>query len=471
MVAEEFETARGSKTMFAAIAVIAIIAVSAVVIFVSLPQEGKYITILTRHNTAISAAYTDAFLATDFAIENGITELRWKTQVGEYWQQVVEGGDVDVLWGGGPTLFDQMNEVDYLLPLDSALMLEVLDRVPDEIAGADMERRNADNDVIWVAAAISTFGFTVNHDFLEDEGLPVPNNWTHLAQPIWGSILPTATIAMGNAPTTTSNTRIYEIITQGMGWDNGWITMARMAGSSNMYQSSVDTQAAVENRQVGVAMSIDFYGYSTMSRYSDCEYIIPEGESIVNGDPIAITYNTEKQELAEGFLDYVLSTEGQAVWFTEGIGRMPVLEEVFHSPIDTTLNVTLMYEMFNKTKANVGIDFDDELSLQTNSAFILYFDSVFNDAHDKLEITWGALVSAYYDEDITLEQLNDLAAQMGEPVTVEIEGTPEKFTQAYAIEINDASQNFFNSIQILWTTAANNQYDQVLLDLNALIGG
>jgi ABC-type Fe3+ transport system substrate-binding protein len=469
MVAGEFEAARSSKTMIIAVAVIAIIGVSAVVIFVSLPAEGKFITILTRHDTAIQSAYTDAFLATDFAIENGITEIKWKTQGPGYWPEVMAAGGVDVLWGGGPTLFDQMEEHSYLMPLTSTTMQAAVDGIPDEIAGADMKRYNAQSEPIWVAAAISTFGFTVNHDFLQDNSLPVPNNWTHLAQPVWGSLLPTATIAMGNAPTTTSNTRIYEIISQGMGWDQGWITMARMAGSSNMYQSSVDTQAAVENRQVGVAMSIDFYGYSTMARYEDCEYIIPEGESIVNGDPIALSYDTEKQELAEGFIEYVLSIEGQKVWFTEGVGRMPVLEEVFDSDIDTTLNVTLMYEMFNLTKANVGIDFDDSLSVQVNSAFILYFDSVFNDAHDKLETTWKALVDAYYAGHINMSELNDFADQMGEPVTVEIGGTPEKFTQAYAISINDESQSFFNSIQILWTEAANAQYDQVLADLNAIL--
>lgn len=468
MASGEFEATRSKKTMIIAVVIIAVVGVSAVVVIMSLPQGGNYITILTRHDSAIHAAYTDAFLETDYAKENGITEIKWKTQAPGYWADVVEGGDIDVLWGGGPTLFDQMNELEYLLPLTSDTMKDVVDRVSDEIAGADMKRTNTQGDVVWVAAAISTFGFTVNHAFLDEHDLPTPTNWTHLAQPIWGSLLPTATIAMGNAPTTTSNTRIYEIITQGMGWDEGWITMARMAGSARMYQSSVDTQAAAENRAVGVAMSIDFYGYSSMMRYPDCEYIIPEGESLVNGDPIAIAHNTEKQEFAEAFVDYVLTPEGQAVWFTEGVNRMPVMDEAFDTPVGQ--QNTLLQEMFELTKENVGIDFNDSLSLEVNSAFILYFDSVFNDAHDKLAATWGALVAAYFDEDITLEQLNTFAAQMGAPVTVNVDGSDEEFTLEYAKEINDSSQSFFNDIQVLWTTAANAQYDQVLADLNALIG-
>ena len=59
---------------------------------------------------------------------------------------------------------------------------------------------------------------------------------------------------------------------------------------------------------------------------------------------------------------------------------------------------------------------------------------------------------------------------MGAPVTVNVDGSDEEFTLEYAKEINDSSQSFFNSIQVLWTTAANAQYDQVLSDLNTLIG-
>jgi hypothetical protein len=274
--------------MLIAVVIIAIIGVSAVVVMMGFSPTGKSLTILTRHDTAIQAAYEEAFLETEFAQTNGITKLEWKNQQPGYWDDVIDAGGIDLLWGGGPTNFDLMVLGDYLEPMDSELMETVLARVPDEIAGADMKRWNTAGDVVWVSAAISSFGFTVNHAFLDDYGLPVPTNWTHLAQPIWGSLLPTATIAMGNAPTTTSNTRIYEIIAQGMGWDAGWVTMARMAGSSRLYQSSVDTQAAAETKAVGVSMSIDFYGYSAMARYPDCEYILPEGESIVNGDPIAI---------------------------------------------------------------------------------------------------------------------------------------------------------------------------------------
>ncbi len=466
------------KNIMIAVVVIAIIGVSSVIIVLNMGGGGgdgpdgprNTITILTRHDTAIHTAYESAFLATDLADEYNITDIVWLTQDGSFWDAVIDAGGVDILWGGGPTLFDQMQRDGNLEPLNSTHMTEVVARVPDEIAGADMKRYDTHGTVVWAAAAISSFGFTVNHEFLDDYGLPTPNNWTHLAQPVWGGLLPTATIGMGNAPKTTSNTRIYEIITQGMGWDAGWVTLARMAGSARLYQGSVETQAAVETQQVGVSMSIDFYGYSTQANNPDCEYILPQGESIVNGDPIAIVKDTPKMELAEVFVDYVLSAEGQAVWFSEGVNRMPVLESAFLTP--EGLERPDLYEFFNQTKLNVGIDFNDTLSLEINTSFIYYFEAVFNDAHDGLAATWKALVDAYNNEDITLEQLNTFATQMGTPVTITYESTPTKFTVDFAREINEqmlTDSTFLYNMQVAWTAAANAQYAQVLSDLMAIL--
>ncbi|MFW9769132.1 MAG: ABC transporter substrate-binding protein [Candidatus Thorarchaeota archaeon] len=472
-MAGEFESTRNMKTIVIAVVVIGVVVTGGAIVVLNLggpAGPGQSITVLTRHDVAIHAAYETAFLASDFAVDNGITDVVWKTQDGGFWDDVIAAGGVDVLWGGGPTLFDQMQRDGNLEPLNWASIEAVVDRVPDEIANTDMKRRDTNSDVVWVAAAISTFGFTVNHAFLDANSLPTPNNWTHLAQPIWGSLLPTATIAMGNAPATTSNTRIYEIITQGMGWDAGWVTMARMAGSARLYPGSVQTQAAVENQEVGVAMSIDFYGYNTQANNPDCEYIIPEGETIVNGDPIAIVKDTPKMDLAEGFVDFVLSPEGQAVWLTPGVSRMPVLGSAFLTPYGQGFQD--LYETYNQTIATSGIEFNDTLSVEINTAFISYFEAVFNDAHDNLVLCWDALVSAYLASDITIEQLDDWAVMMGRPVTIDYESTPTNFTIAFAKQINDqmiSDSTFYYNMQTVWTAAANQQYLDTLADLNAYL--
>jgi ABC-type Fe3+ transport system substrate-binding protein len=473
-MAGEFESTRNMKTIIIAVVVIGVVITGGVIVVLNMgggtgaPEQS--VTVLTRHDVAIHAAYEAAFLASDFAVENRITDVVWKTQDGGFWDDVIAAGGVDVLWGGGPTLFDQMQRDGNLEPLNWASIEAVLDAVPDEIANTDMKRLDSNNDVVWCAAAISTFGFTVNHAFLDANSLPTPNNWTHLAQPIWGSLLPTATIAMGNAPATTSNTRIYEIITQGMGWEAGWVTMARMAGSARLYPGSVQTQAAVENQEVGVSMSIDFYGYNTQANNPDCEYIIPEGETIVNGDPIAMVKDTPKKDLAEGFISFVLSPEGQAVWLTPGVSRMPVLGSAFLT--DYGSGFQDLYLTYNQTVATSGIEFNDTLSVEINTAFTSYFEAVYNDAHDNLVLCWDALVSAYYDSEISLAQLNNWSVYMGRPVTIDYESTPTNFTIDFAKSINDQmiyDTGFYYDMQTAWTAAANAQYLATLADLNAYL--
>ena len=216
----------------------------------------------------------------------------------------------------------------------------------------------------------------------------MPATWTDLAGPIYASELPTIpTISMGNAPDTTSNTRIYEIIVQALGWQDGWTTMARMAGSSKIMGGSVETQNEVEEGNVGVAMSIDFYGYLSQARNPDCEYVVPEGQSIVNGDPIAIAKDTAHQAAAEAFVDYILSPEGQSLWLNSDLRRMPVMRSAF----DGVTGVQDLYSAFNRTVSTSGIDFNDTMSLSMNRAFIKYWESVFTDAHTELVDCWTAI--------------------------------------------------------------------------------
>ncbi len=481
----EFEATRNTRTILIAVVVIVVIVGAGIAGFLFLnpgtntntttttTEEGNTLTILTRHDVAIHGVFENAFLATDIAKNLSITDIQWKTPSGEFWDDLIDANQVDVCWGGGPTLFDQLMRDDRLLPLTSDRMVTAAARVNDTLAGADMKRYNDHGDLVWIAAAISSFGFTVNHQFLDDYSLPTPHKWTDLANATYGSLLPTIpTIAMGNAPDTTSNTRIYEIITQGLGWENGWATLARMAGNAKIFLGSVETQTAAETGQVGISMSIDFYGYVTQTKNPDCEYILPEGQSIVNGDPIAIAKTTLHQEMAEAFVDWVLTPEAQALWLNENIMRMPVMREAFDTPAGQAN--PKMYATFNNTVSTVGIDFNDTLSLAINSAFIHYFESVFTDAHTELVTCWDAIVDAYNDGHINATQLDYYASLMGAPVTIKDPKTnlDETFTIAYATAINHDmiyDSVYLSEIQTRWTAAAKAQYNAVYDMIQALL--
>jgi ABC-type Fe3+ transport system substrate-binding protein len=477
----EMQAARNTQTIAAAVVVIAVVAVGAYVGWglitgggtTTTTTGGITLTILTRHDVAIQNVYEPAFLNSNFAKSHGITALLWKGPSQEFWEQLLQTGQIDVCWGGGPTLFNQLMTDNWLASLNDSVMQTIAARVNDTIAGANMKQLDSHGNLVWIAAAISSFGFTVNGKFLSDYNLTAPTTWTDLALPIYGSLLPAIpTIAMGNAPETTSNTRIYEIITQGMGWDTGWSTLARMAGSSNIYGGSVETQAAAELGQVGISMSIDYYGYLTQYKNHDCHYVVPEGQTIVNGDPIAIANNTSHKDLAEGFLDFVLSPYGQSLWLDPNIRRMPVMREAFDQPLG--LLAPDLYAVFNNTIKTVGIDFNDTLSLETNAAFIYYFASVLTNAHTELVNCWHLIVSSYYGGHLNTTEMDHFANMMGVPVTIQDPMTllSEKFTVGYARSINSNMINnptFLSQVQARWTIAAKNQYNDIYNQVIAYI--
>jgi len=438
------------------------------------PQEkGITLTIITRHDTTIQRTFEEAFLKTNLAKQYNITDIKWLSPVPGLWDEVIDQGGIDIAWGGGPTLFDLLLEDNYLLPLNSSLVISEMENINDTIAGAPMKRFNDQHQVMWVAAAISSFGFTINKHFLSTNGLPEPDTWDDLASPTFGKLLPTPSVAMGNAPATTSNTRIYEIILEGFGWEDGWSILVRMGGNAKIYQGSVETQSAAETGEVGVSMSIDFYGYTTQLKNPDCKYVLPKGQTIVNGDPIALVKTTEHSEAAQAFIAWVLSVDGQALWLNENINRMPVRGDVF-TKTDAGKNRQDLYAIFNETIHNIGIPFNDSRVLSYEEAMRYYFEAIITNAHENLVNAWKAIVDAYLSGKIDNATYNQLVQELTAPISWTEDGTTYTFTIEYAQSINNRVKTdtaFTQQMQSIWTQAAIQQYDAVLDHVNQLTGG
>ena len=378
------------------------------------------LTIVTRHDTTLTNAFEAAFLATPEAIALDITGIDFKSATtDDGWKKLLQDPlkSVDLAWGGGPALFNTVNNWGLLKHIDpvtdATLFIAINDSVPAELAGASMKSFALNGSLIWAANAISSFGFTVNHDFLDTHALPVPTSWEELASPIYYISPSIKAISMGDPPLTTSNTRIYQIILQAFGWDEGWSLMTRMGANAGMYPGSVATRAAVVSGEVGVAMTIDFYGIIAMGENPDCEYIIPQGQSIVNGDPIAMGINVDDYDAAAAFLTYVNTPEGQSIWLTDGIDRLPVNDSAFQTPLGQ-LNPEL-YALYNETLDNIGIDFNETLATANLDTTIYYFHNTIEQPHALLRNTWGEMVTQLRDGDINITYFNELVEDLGVP--------------------------------------------------------
>jgi len=303
--------------------------------------------------------------------------------------------------------------------------------------------------------------------FLRRYNLSTPLRWADLSSPNFNRDFPT--IALAKPSLSTSHTRIYTIVLQAFGWDTGWSMLDRIAANGRIYDGSVESQTAVETGEVGASISIDFYGYSSHLKDPDLEYILPAGESIVNGDPIAIVNGTQNKEAAEAFTAFVLSVEGQTLWLDPTLNRMPVRPEAFLTPAGRA-RVDL-YAYYNLTVAGAGFDFNETEAGLLEQSMSNYFESTLVDLHDQLVEVWSSMVAKLKAGTITQDRFNQLLAQLTAPLSwAEDNGTVRTFTKEYAMSINSrllTDTSFSLSMRLIWRNAASARYAAVKTALGA----
>jgi len=429
------------------------------------PAEGIVLKIITRHASTIWKITKESFLKTDLAKQYNIVDLRFYSPNFALWPDVIQKEKPDVAWGGGPTVFNDLVDKGLVAPLTDPELLAEVNNIPDDISGAEMKRYK-DGKLMWVAAAISSFGFTYNKKMLNERGLPEPQTWEDLASPEYGKMLPLPALSYARSTTSTSHSRIYQIILQKEGWEQGWVLIAGLAANGRPYGGSVEAQWAVQTGEVPIGIMIDFYGFELQLQSPDFIYVMPPG-TIVNGDPIALLTTSEHPEAAQAFIRWVLSAEGQAVlWLDERINRMPVREDAFKTPKGRE-RVDL-YTRYNQTIALQAIQFNESLAGAVYFSIAYYLDAVLCDTHEELVRTWKKLVDALEAGKITQEEFEQYKYELGKPLTWTEDGTKYTFTLEYAIQINEElkkNPTFASKMQSLWREAAVQRYEELFNEI------
>lgn len=431
------------------------------------PTEGIVLKIITRHPSTIWVLTKENFLKSDIAKKYNIVDLKFIGPNPVLWIDTINRvGDIDVAWGGGPTLFDQLIRSDLLEPITDPDTLATIDELPDSVGGSPL-KRIIDGKVYWVAAAIASFGFIVNEPVLKKLGLPAPETWEDLASVDFAKLLPKPVVAYARPTTSTSHTRIYEIILQKFGWEKGWAIITRIAANGKPYDGSVEALTAVETGDVAVSIGIDFYGYTAQIEYPGNYYVLPYNESIINGDPIALLKTSKHKEAAQAFIRWVISVDGQKIWLDERVNRLPVREDVFQTPEGKARPD--LYQSYKDALNNIGIPFNDTLALKIEFSMRYYFDAVLADVHDELVQAWKAIVDAYLSGRITQEEFEHWAFELGKPLTWTENGEQKTFTLEFAMQINDelySSPEAVAHYQQIWREAARERYRSIVQALS-----
>jgi ABC-type Fe3+ transport system substrate-binding protein len=394
------------------------------------PVQNKItLRILTRHDSTIQTLCSNLFLQSDVAKQYNIVELRFIPVADPLWESYLQRNVIDVAWGGGPTLFDRYNS--YWAPLNGSIVSTVLSRIPDDINGVPMKRFDSSQNTIWVAAAISSFGYTVNNVKLTQWGISKPSKWKDLASSYLATV-PSAQVGVADPTKSTSNTRIYHIILQAYGWDAGWRNLTLIAANSKIYDTSDAIREDVISGGISIGITIDFYGYTAMMNNPDTEYIVPSGESILNGDPISLAKGAANADAAKAFIAWVLSEEGQKIWLDPNVNRMPVNPDVFKTPEGQERSD--LYANYNATLTNFGINFNDTLAALIEIPMQYYFKATLVDANVELKQAWSAVVALENTNPTKYEQLRK---ELTDPIVFKDPDTNSSttFTIDYAASI------------------------------------
>ena len=296
---------------------------------------------ISPHNKNITDEYEWAFSLYHAVTFGQTVDIEWYDVGGggsailTYLRNVYADGQdssgIDVVWGGGEHMFEQIAGEGVLEPMD--LSPEALAAIPEMFGGVTMRGPGR----LWCGSAVSGFGFLYNRPVLAALGVAEPTSWDDLASDrMFGQVCLADPTQSGSAAAA------YEMIVQSApDWTTGW---AKLLGVlSNAWRFEGSAGAAAKAPALGtapVATCIDFYGANVAAEAPDMlVYVSPKGQTAFTPDPIGILKGAPNRRLAQRFVDFVLSAKGQALLALKigerdgpvrtPLGRQPIRRDVY----------------------------------------------------------------------------------------------------------------------------------------------
>lgn len=287
--------------------------------------------------------------------------------------------DFDVAWGGGDYLFARELDPGILQPihLSPELLKEFRAAFPKPtLAGVRLyDPATAPGGAPtprWIGVCLSSFGICYNPDVYRSIGLPAPSpqqGWRELTDPRLRGF-----VALADPSHSGSAAVAYQMVLQramadaetaffekqpasrklsaiqlqkdpayraaiARGWKAGMGQLLKIAANARYFtDSSTLVPMDVSRGEAAAGMAIDFYARVTQESVGAdrMQFIAPIGATAITPDPVGILAGAKSQqlELAERFVTFLLSREGQLLWILKaGVPGGPVDRSLRRPPI------------------------------------------------------------------------------------------------------------------------------------------
>lgn len=276
-----------------------------------------------RRDVVVLTAYPDAVVSRfEAAFEQAWPQYRlrvvWRMphDALPYLRQPGQGG-VDVYWSASPRTYAQLKAEQALRKLPVSLA-----GLPGRIGGSVID----DPDGYFAASEVAGYGFAVNPAYLARHGLPVPADWSDLAQPAYaGHLVVPDPVEVGFAPV------LVDIPLQAYGWDTGWALWSAIAANARFVgRGGSFVSDEIGSGRSGVGLSIDFFVAAAIANGAPLDFVYPR-QGGVNPAHVAVTANSPNPAGAKAFVEFVLSEGGQRILAHPDIRKLPVRPSVYGS--------------------------------------------------------------------------------------------------------------------------------------------
>ncbi|MBI2152344.1 MAG: extracellular solute-binding protein [Candidatus Rokubacteria bacterium] len=334
----------------------------------------RELVILTSFPKELFEAYKKAFEAARPGVRVVVKPQQTNAAI-TYLRETRAKPDADIFWASAVDAF-QVLKGDGLLER-IALPDALLRRIPNTIGTFPIH----DPDGHYFGFAVSGYGLMWNTRYLALHKLATPKEWTDLADGRYHGHL------VISAPSRSGTTHLtIEVILQAYGWEKGWALLLQMGGNmGSITERSFGVPEAVISGQYGIGVVIDFFGLSAIASGHPVAFAYPSLTSVVPAS-VAVVKGGPNGDNARAFVEYLLSDEGQLRLFSPGIGRLPVVPDLYAKAPAAYPNLFTM-------KLG-GMNFNDKLSSSRRNVVNSLYDHLITFRHAELKAAWAAIFAA-----------------------------------------------------------------------------
>ncbi|MFV0336855.1 MAG: ABC transporter substrate-binding protein [Chthoniobacterales bacterium] len=281
----------------------------------------------------------------------------------------------------------------------------------------------------WIGNCLSSLGICYNTDSLTRLKVSeLPSSWKDLTNP---RLL--KQVALADPTKSGSAAKAFEMVIQqqmqeavrnagdespkalAAGWEKGLQVIQRASANARYFTDSAGkVPMDVSLGDAAIGMCIDFYGrYQSEAVKIDADsparlqYFTPVGGSSIGVDPIGLLRGAPNRKIAEMFIEFVLSIEGQKLWnFKVGapggpiryaLRRMPVRKELYEKQYSQYRSDPTVYP-YEEAK---GFDYHAAWTGPLFGAMSYIIRVMCLDPHQEQAAAWKALIAADFPPEAT----------------------------------------------------------------------